>query len=77
MLHRDEVEIRHVGNFVPPTPTVAPVTFTTAVSPTTPFYTTVTPFDHSPPRRTPSPAPAYRPVRHKRQKSKEAEFDYR
>ena len=44
MLHRDEVEIRHSGNFVPPSPTVAPVTFSTAVSPTTPFYTTVTPF---------------------------------
>ena len=31
--------------------------------------------DHRPPERVPSP-PAYRPVRHKRQKSKETEFEF-
>ena len=46
--HRDEVEIRHSGYLIPkvvPPPTASPVTFTTAASPTTPYYTTVTPYD--------------------------------
>ena len=53
---RDEVEIRHSGYIIPkvvPPPTASPVTFTTAASPTTPYYTTVTPYD--------------RPARHREQ----------
>ena len=45
------MEIRHSGNRIPkfvpppPPPTASPFTFTTAASPTTPYYTTVTPYD--------------------------------
>ena len=82
---RDEVEVR--GNAIPPpaypppSPIpahhhVGPSVFTTpkpVVTATTPYYTTIKPYErpegHRPPKRPPSP-PTYRPVRHKRKNSK-------